>query len=400
MTHWERAQQAIGQGYLTNSKSPKAHVFGVYPTHVTRGYGCDLYAPGPDGQERRYVDFICGLGTNLLGYSNPEVRQAIHEALDYGWSHSLPTTLEVETAETLKELMPVEAVKFLKTGTEACMAAVRIARAATGRKKILSEGYHGWSDLFVSLTPPAEGVPEDPNMQLFTSLEQVDSETAAVIVEPVIVDWSPARIKWLKELRETCDRCGALLIFDEIITGFRFKQFSVASASEVLPDLLCLGKGMGNGMSISAVGGSAKLMHGSYFVSSTYAGECLSLSAAKKVMSLLKRRHPWDIDVLWEKGARWTLLFNEIAPELVKLRGYPTRGVFEGDSETLALFFQECCKSGVLFGKSWWMNWHLAECGDWIIGMCSDVLTRIKRGNVRLEGELPTSPFAMKVRKL
>jgi glutamate-1-semialdehyde 2,1-aminomutase len=402
--HHRRAQDCIAQGYLTNSKRPSCHVSGVYPTHVRHGHGCWLW----DMDGRKYTDFICGLGTNLLGYGNARIASAISSQLIHGYCHSFATHHELECAEKVKELFPfVDAVKFLKSGSEACSAAIRIARAATGRDRVLSEGYHGWHDAFVGLTPPALGVPRWPNVgyreestnptRQLRALDDIGPGVAAVIVEPVITDASPERRAWLQRLREACTKAGALLIFDEVITGLRWPRYSVANHWDITPDLIVLGKALGGGMPLAAVGGKYAVMNGAeYFISSTYAGETLSLVAAKTAMTLLQTKY--DLNHLWERGQAFLDGFNALWPEGVWIEGYPTRGAFKGEPLTKALFFQEACKAGILFGPSWFFSFPLAEEAHGVLDACRDILTRIRLGKVSLEGDLPQSPFAEKVR--
>ncbi len=393
-----RAQRCIAQGALTNSKRPDCFVKGVYPTHVKRGQGCWLW----DHRGNRYLDFITGLGTNLLGYAQTTINAAISEQMGLGASHSLSTHVEIETAETLKALFPfVDAVKFLKTGSEACSAAIRIARGKTGQNIVLSEGYHGWSDEFVSLTPPAIGIPPQDCIGKYSEREHwlEQGEVAAVIIEPVITDWSDNRRAYLQNLRELCTKHGVMLIFDEIITGFRFPKYSVSSFWGITPDLIVLGKGMANGMPLAAVGGKFDVMNGSdYFVSSTYAGETLSLAAAKKSMELLQSPK-FDLNWLWGQGQAFLDEFNAIYPEKIRIEGYPTRGAFVGDPLVRALFFQEACLAGMLFGASWWMNFPAAN--EWrpAMGAIKAILGRIQRGEISLKGEMPKAPFAQKARE-
>ncbi len=396
-----RAQDCIAQSYLTNSKRPESHVKGVYPTHVARGHGPYLF----DHKGKRYLDFVCGLGTNLLGYGNARVAQAISERLMDGYSHSFATHHELECAEKVKELFPfIDAVKFLKSGSEACSAAIRIARAATGRKWILSHAYHGWHDPFVSLTPPHYGVPTDENRSNHwikpwePGNEYLLDETAAIIVEPVITDWSDERRSYLQKLRETCTKHGVLLIFDEVITGFRWPQYSVSTHWSITPDLIVLAKALGGGMPLAAVGGKYAVMNApnEYFVSSTYAGEVLSLVAAKQVMTLLQTKY--DPSYLWERGQVFLDDFNALDPH-VQIAGYPSRGAFTGDPFMRALFFQEACKAGVLFGPSFFLSFaHFDEMAG-LMDLFRDIFARIRGGKVSLEGELPRSAFAAKVRE-
>ncbi len=382
---------------------------GITPTHVVRGRGCHLW----DAQGNKYCDFICGLGTNLLGYANERVNGAMFSQMQQGASLSLSTTLEVECAEKLKELFCfVDCVRFLKTGTEACAAAVRIARAKTGRWMVYSDGYHGWSDEFVRMSRPAFGIPEPWDC---TSNEDygymarlgdhydagagLAAGVAAVIIEPIITDHSRERIEWLKRLREDCTKSGALLIFDEVITGFRTPKYSVAAQYGIEPDLIVLGKAIANGMPLAAVGGKYSVMNGSseWFVSSTYAGEMLSLAAAKETMTLLQKK--FSIDELWLRGKDFQDQFNALWPSGITIDGYPSRGAFRGDPKIRALVFQEMCKAGVLLGPSFFFSFaHFDEYKS-VLGLARDVLTRVRLGEVELEGELPQSPFSQKVRE-
>lgn len=399
MTDWtwhRRAQDCIAHGALTNSKRPECLVKGVYPTHLKRGSGCFLW----DVSGKKYVDFICGLGTNLLGYGDDEIAAVISNQARLGACLSLGSEMEVLAAEKVKELFPfIEQVRFLKTGTDACNAAVRIARTKSGRIKVLSSGYHGWGDEFVALSPPALGVNLGSNVYPLVEVSAIDSETAAVIVEPVMTDLSDARIEYLKAVRAKCDEVGALLIFDEVITGFRFPNYSFTNTYGILPDLICLGKAIANGMPLAVVGGKKSVMScGEYFVSSTYAGDTLSLAAAIKTMTLLQTKY--KIDYLWDKGAEFIKRFNEICAGVVKIEGYNTRGVLKGGNDLLkALFMQEAVKGGLLFGPSWFFNFkHIPEI-DAVLNVVKDVITKIKSGNVKLEGEMPSSPFAQKLRE-
>lgn len=390
----QRAQASIAQGALTNSKRPESFVKGVYPTHVKMGQGAYLW----DSKNKKYIDFICGLGANLLGYGVQSIYYKAGKQMMYGPSLSFSTPDEVECAEKVKELFPfIDCMKFLKTGTEACLAALKIARAATGRTLVLSEGYHGWGDEFVSLTPPAAGVPQNQTIKPLKHIMDITTEVAAVIVEPVITEFTPERVDYLKNLREWTRAMGAVLIFDEIITGFRFPKFSVAAYTGVKPDLILLGKAIANGLPLSVVGGSYALMNGSnYFVSSTFAGETCSLVAATETMTLLQTKH--NVEKLWEAGQAWIDRFNQIWPEGIRLKAYPTRGVFEADPLTKALFMQETCRAGLLFGPSWFFNFAHAALDLDYFSTIEEIICRIKKGQVTLMGEMPRSPFAAKVR--
>lgn len=390
-----RSLDAIHHGALTNSKRPSCFVKGVYPTHLTKSEGCYTW----DTEGKRYIDFICANGTNLLGAANIQINDVIKQTLDRGALHSLSSTIEVEAAEKLKEIFPFSGkVRFLKTGTEACMAALRIAMASTGRKISLSHGYHGWSDPFISLTPPALGVPVQGQIEQFKDIDQITKYTACVILEPVITDHSPERIEYLKKISDKCEKTGTLLIFDEIISGFRWPKYSIANDTGIHPDIILLGKAIGGGLPLSAVitkpGVGEDL---EWFVSSTFAGDTCALKAMMKMIELLNNQYSFK--QLWIHGERFKNRFNEIYPEKLQLEGYPSRGVFKGDDTVKALFFQESCKAGILFGASWFYGFQHIDQSDTVLNSCFDILQKIKLGKVTLEGEAPQSPFAQKIRE-
>lgn len=393
-----RASKCVAQGALTNSKRPSSFVRGVYPTHLRAGSGAYVFC-GETG--KRYIDFICGLGSNFFGYGNLHIGKVITSAYATGANLSLGSTIEIDAAEMVKVRFPwVSRVKFLKTGSEACLAAIRIARVATGREEVLSEGYHGWHDPFVSIVEPGAGVFKPQGVQKFSGLDQITAQTAAVILEPVITDFSPARVEFLSSLRKKCSEVGAMLIFDEVITGYRWPQLSVSKWSGITPDLICLGKAIGGGLALSAVGGvDAHAMDDTrYFVSSTFAGDRLALSAFIEVNKLLKTSE-YDLEDLWMRSQLFIDELNKVAAGVVTFEGYPTRGVLSGDPLSKALFMQECCKAGLLFGASYFIGFQHRELMHEVTSIVKNVCLKIKMGHVALEGELPESPFAQKMRE-
>lgn len=393
MSHSKRAMESIAHAALTNSKRPESFVKGIYPTHASHGKACYLYANG-----KRYTDYICGLGTNLLGYDNSFVLDAIKKEIDRGFSLSLGSELEVEFAENFKGVFPwVDRIRILKSGAEGCNAAIKIARTFTGRSLVVSQGYHGHGDEFVSLTRPANGIPK-----IYSEIMSYDDNlslklvgVAAVIIEPVIVDWSEKRVNWVKDLREQCTKNDIILIFDETITGLRFPGLSFSKWSGITPDIIILGKALGAGLPISVVGGRKDIMESDYFVSSTFAGERLSIAAAQATLQYLVLNPP----PIHTDSHRFIEDFNTIEPWIVWIEGYGTRGIFKSKDElTLALFFQETCKAGLLFGPSFfWCLPHNEE-SNRTLELCRAILTRIRLGEVKLQGEMPVKPFAQKVR--
>lgn len=392
-----RALACIAQGYLTNSKRPECFVKGVFPTHLKKGQGCYVW----DYKGNRYIDFISSLGTNLLGYTNTSVSWHANLANLEGNLLSLGSEEEIKTAEKLKEVFQfVDCWKFLKTGNEATHAALKIARAYSKKGHlVLSSDFHGHGDEFNSLMFGI-GV---PNRDWIKPLSQELNEdeiakACAVIIEPVVTDFSAARIKWLQHLRELCDKHSTLLIFDEIVTGFRFPKFCVANNIGIYPDIIVLGKAMANGYSLAAVGGKYHVMNcDDYFVSSTYSSSRDALVACQRVLHLLD--NGFSLDELWESGEKFKGEFNKLYPEKITIEGYGTRGVFKGDEVTKALLFQEACRAGILFGPSWVWSFPLMEEAEFVLNTLKDIFYRIKSGAVKLEGELPKAALAQRARQ-
>lgn len=397
MKYNDRANYSIHHGALTNSKRTSCFVKGIYPTHIKKGRGCQLI----DEENKTYIDFICALGSNLFGYCNPFIAGSVfNQVNNYGSNFSLGSTLEVEAAELLLgKVHFTSKLRFLKTGTEACLASLKIARAHTGRLKVLSEGYHGYSDEFVSLTPPGLGIPPQNYIDKLLSFDQINNDVAAVIVEPVIVDNSPTRMQWLRDLSDKCKKEGTLLIFDEIITGMRYLDFTVSHHHGVQPDILLLGKAIGGGLPLSAVLTRKGIGEDKeWFVSSTFAGDTLALSAFIRSMQLLTTPE-YSIQDLWDRCSRFTNEFNSLCPEIITIEGYGTRGVLKGSDLNKAYFMQEMCIAGILFGPTVFFCFPHLEYLEMVLNTARDVISKIKHGNVTLLGEMPVSPFAQKMRE-
>jgi glutamate-1-semialdehyde aminotransferase len=358
--------------------------------------GHECYLMDVDGN--KFIDYICALGTNLVGYSNLAINQAVIHSLKKGAVFSIGSDIEVEFADKFKQKHPfVDLIRIMKSGSEGCSAAIRIARAATGRKIVLSEGYHGWHDEFTSLTPPANGVVSSKKIYDLTNFKSLIEEAAAVIIEPVNLDYSHARREYVAQLRELCTKYGTALIFDETITAYRFEKGTVAKTWNINPDIIVMGKAVGGGLSISVVGGKKEFMEADYFVSSTWAGEIPSIAAAHKMLDLIQQ--DFNPEDLWNMGSIFMERFNRISPFL-QIKGYPTRGVFEGNDLFKALFFQEMCQSGVLFGPSWFYNKHLHKEIDNVIDLCQATIRKIQTNEVSLRGKAPQSPFSNQARNI
>ena len=292
-----RAENVIPLGSQTFSKSRTQFPVGVSPLYLERGK--DSHVWDVDGHE--YIDFISSLCSVTLGYGDPDVDGAVRDQLDRGVILSLPASLEAEVAELICEMVPcAEKVRFGKNGSDATSGAVRIARAFTGREHVAICGYHGWQDWYIGTTARNRGVPQGtrdlshPFMYNdLASLERVFAEwpdqIAAVILEPMNVEY-PAP-GFLEGVRELATRHGAILVFDETITGFRYANGGAQELFGVTPDLATFGKGLANGYPVSAVAGRADVMQmmEEVFFSFTFGGELLSLAAAKATLEKLKR---------------------------------------------------------------------------------------------------------------
>ena len=291
----------------TGSKRPEA-LFGPgaprgLPVRFTWSAGARLR----DAEGREYLDLVMALGAVALGYGHPDVARAAHAAIDAGVVGSLPPELEERVAERLATLVPgMERTRFLKTGAEAVAAAVRLARAHTGREAILRCGYHGWLDWCQPAGTPGvpAGVAALSGQLPFNDAERARAlirrsgdRLAAVVVEPV-VEAAPDPA-WLEALREETRRVGALLLFDEIKTGFRVALGGAAARFGGEPDLLVFGKALANGFPLAAVGGRRAVMEDARrtWISSTLATEMVALAAAEATLEVIVREQvPGHLD--------------------------------------------------------------------------------------------------------
>ena len=306
----KRASDVIPLGSQTFSKSYQQLPHEAAPLFLERGRGSRVW--DIDGNE--YVDLINGLLPVLLGYCDPDVDDAIRAQLDKGICFSLATELESELAERLVSLIPcAEMVRFAKNGSDATTGCVRVARAATGRDHIITCGYHGWHDWYVAATVRNKGIPdaygELTHRVAYNDLKALEAcfdkhphAIAAVVLEPTsVVAPKPGYLQGLVDLAHAR---GALVVFDEVITGFRFSLGGAQEYFGVTPDLAAFGKALGNGMPISAVVGPRSLMREmeEVFFSGTFGGECLSLAASIAVIDKCLREPV--IDTLWRTGGR------------------------------------------------------------------------------------------------
>jgi len=305
----------------TFSKCPTQFVEHVSPNFLERGQGSHVW--DVDGNE--YIDYLMGLGPIILGYAYPAVDEAVREQLGKGSILSLAHPLEVEVSELICEIVPcAEMVRFGKNGSDATAAAVRVARAYTGRDIIACSGYHGWQDWYIGSTTRAAGVPEAVR-ELTCAFEPGDIDAlhrlfreyagriAAVVMEPA-GGLEPSK-EYLEKARELTAEQGAVLVFDEVVSGFRIALGGAQEYFGVTPDLCALGKAIANGFPLAVICGRADIMSlfEEVFFSFTFGGECLSLAAAKATIAELRRQDV--IEHIWRQGEKLRDGLNEISRE-------------------------------------------------------------------------------------
>lgn len=386
---WKRAKAVIPAGTQTMSKSPDRFVEGITPKFIFRGKGAHVF----DVDDNEFIDYPMGLGAITLGYGIQSVTQAVMAAYDLGNLFSLMSYQEVLLAEKLKEIIPCcEKVRFAKNGADATMGAVRIARAVTGREHIIyiTPGYHGCQDWTAITGGWTRGIPEFNKTIIHgypyneAKLLEVALKTknyAAVIMEqgleePAHFDPSLHRISsvnkaglnFLELIRELTWETDTLFIMDEIVTGFRYSLGGAQQKYNVKPDLACFGKGMANGLPISALCGKAeymKTLEDGVFYSFTFGGDTVAIAAALEVIKIFEERdvieHMYKLgeelregirDAAEEFGIRVEILGNEVRTVLRFLDITGRESYF-----MKSLFLQETIKRNILFGVPIFICW-------------------------------------------
>lgn len=351
----------------TFSKGPTQFVQGVAPVFLEKGKGCRVW--DIDGNE--YIDYAMALGPVILGHNYHAVNDAVMKIMAKGITFTLPHRFETELSEKLCDLIPcAEMVRLGKNGSDVTSAAVRVARAYTGRDIIACCGYHGWQDWYIATTTMNDGIPgairkltKTFEYNKIATLEKLFRENrdriACVMMEPIGV--VEPKDDFLNKVKQLTRENGALLIFDEIVTGFRVSMGGAQEYYNVVPDLGCFGKGMANGLPIAALVGKRKIMKlfKNVFYSFTFGGEIVSIAAALATINEMGKRNV--IRHLWEQGCKIRDGYNVLAKEYglekyTQCIGLPPRTVVtftnkkgETDLQLKSLFQQECVKRGVLF---------------------------------------------------
>lgn len=306
----EMSMKIIPLGSQTFSKSKALYPYGVSPYFIKKGQGSRVW----DADENEYIDFVNALAAITLGYNDPDVKNAVTLQLEEGTIFTLPHELEIKVAEKIVEMVPcAEMVRFGKNGSDATAGAIRLARAYTKREHVAVCGYHGWQDWYIGSTSRNLGVPQSTRDlthtfqyndidSLYKIFQQFPGQIAAVIMEPM--NTTEPKDGFLGKVKELTKKNGAVFIFDETITGFRYAHGGAQEYFGVIPDLATFGKGLANGYPISAITGSSEIMHlmEEIFFSFTFGGETLSLAAALATMTKLQKEPV--IEILWTQGRK------------------------------------------------------------------------------------------------
>jgi glutamate-1-semialdehyde 2,1-aminomutase len=386
------AKKIIPAGSQTFSKGVTQFVDGFAPKYLHRGKGAYVW----DVDNNKFLDYVMGCQPIILGYADPDVNNAVKKQLELGSTFSLMNELEVDVAKILIDKIPcAESARFGKNGADVTTVAVRVARAVTGRDHLAYCGYHGWHDWYIGNTDLNSGIPKF-NQKLahsfeynnLNSLERIfkkyPNKISCVIMEPLTVlepkCYGPSNCtkkgckkfcqkNFLSEVKKMAHHYGALLIFDEIITGFRFSLGGAQELTNVTPDLATFAKAISNAIPLSAIVGKKEYMSvlSKTFFSFTYGGDCIGLSAAKACIPKLEREDvAGHLNLV---GKKLKEEFNNLAKkhgieEFVECIGYPCRSIisFNGnkkfnDLEIKSYFQQELIRRGILWAAYHALSW-------------------------------------------
>ncbi|MFB4213804.1 glutamate-1-semialdehyde 2,1-aminomutase [Shouchella sp. JSM 1781072] len=397
--HYKEAQDLIVGGVNSPSRAYKG-VGGGTPVFMERGEGAHLY----DVDGNKYIDYLAAYGPIITGHAHQEITQAIQDQAAKGVLYGAPTRLENEFAQILTEAMPsLEKVRFVNSGTEAVMTTIRVARAYTGREKIIKFAgcYHGHSDLVLVAagsgpstlgTPDSAGVTQGTAKEVITvpfnnsdalkeALNKWGDETAAVLVEPIVGNFGIVEPEpgFLEKVNELTHAAGALVIYDEVITAFRFMFGGAQDLLHVKPDMTALGKIIGGGLPIGAYGGRMDIMEtvaplGPAYQAGTMAGNPASMTAGIACLNILKREGTYDkLDELGmelEEGLHLAAAKTNVPITINRLKGALTvfftedpifdyEGASNTNGEQFSMFFKAMLDQGVHLAPSKYEAWFL-----------------------------------------
>ena len=418
----EKAAKIIPHLTGTFSSAPSSFVEGVYPVYAKSALGSHF----TDVDDNEFIDYLLGLGPITLGYNYPAVNEAIIQQLKNGILFSLPHKIEVDTAELISQTIPhAEMIKFEKSGSNAVTGAVRAARAITKKEKIAYCGSGGvWHDWQAAMVSRNDGVPKFNNdlIKVFEyndidGLEQIfednKNEIACIVLEPTI--YQTPQKNFLSKIRKIADTNNAILILDEIVTGFRFDLGGCQKFFDIKGDFVCFGKGMGNGLPISAITGPIEFMkiYDKLWVSSTNNRETLSLSGTLATIQEMKNNN--TIKYCWSLGKRLLDGWNKIVQSFdldTKMIGYPIRMTlkcFDSKGQESAalksLILQEMIKNGIFLspGPTFLCYSHteidINVTLDSLEKICKQISSKIKNDDYAkyVEGKIPAPIWTMSI---
>lgn len=395
------ANQVIPGGVNSPVRAFKA--VGGTPIFIKEAKGAYLY----DEDGNKYIDYINSWGPMILGHAHEPVVNAVVERAKKGTSFGTPTDLETKIAELAVSMVPgIDKIRFVNSGTEACMSAVRLARGYTKRDKIIkfSGCYHGHSDSFLIAAGSGLstfGVPNSPGVTQGTAkdtllanyndIEHVKSlfeanknEIAAIIIEPVAGNMGciPPKSGFLEQLRTICSESGALLIFDEVMTGFRLAKGGAQELFSIQADIVCFGKVIGGGLPVGAFAGRAEIMDylsplGPVYQAGTLSGNPLAMAAGLQMLTELNEdqeifKRLDEKTAFLEKGMREVLIKNQVAFTINRVGSmisvhfdadpvYDFQTAKNGDNETFKIFFHELLKRGIYIAPSAYETWFITD---------------------------------------
>ncbi len=419
----DRANKVIPHQTGTFSRAASSFVEGVYPMYAKSANGSRFF----DVDDNEYLDYLCGLGPITLGYNYARMNDAIIKQLQKGILFSLPSPEEVELSELICKTIPhAEMVKFEKSGSNAVTAAVRAARAITKKEKIAYCGSGGvWHDWQAAMVSRDEGVPKfNANLiKLFEyndieGLEQIffenKNEIAAIVLEPT--HFEKPENDFLKKVRKIADENEAILIFDEVVTGFRFDLGGAQKFFDVKGDFVCFGKGMANGLPLSAITGPEEFMKkfDDLWVSSSNNSEVLSIAGTIAVINEMEEKD--TISYCWKVGKKLYEGWNKIVEKHninAKMIGYPVRmeprcydkkGI--KSLELKSLLLQEMVKKGIFISPLGAVylsyshsNGDIQQTLDTLDDVCNLINLKTKNDNYKelLEGRMPKTIWTIKI---
>lgn len=360
----ERALEIIPEQTMTFAK--RAHNYPLEaPSYVESAKGCEI----TDVDGNTFIDYTMGLGTAVLGYSDPEVTRAVVDQTAKGTLYSLPSHLEVTLSEKLIEIIPsAEKVRFYKNGADVCTLAVRLSRSYTKKDHVLFSGYHGHHEWYSHVLRDSGNLENSKNFShkilfndydgIVEKVEALDENVACIMLE---MAFDKPENNFLEKIKLFCDKKNIILIFDEMWTGFRFPSYSFQEYIGVTPHLSVFSKGIANGYTISAIVGKKDIMDefNNIWGFTTFGGDALSLSAAIKNIERIKETNAieyiWSIGLLFQKEINQLLIKYNLNDKIF-ISGYPCRFKLDfkkdfDSNNAIDIIKKTCLENGILWNN-------------------------------------------------